>query len=567
MSNVGSFNIRRCVRKFALYFSLILIANTFDPFSAAGNSRNFSADLFNYLFANDYPPGNPDDDEVREVTVVLWTDDALKKMGWQWPLSKLQHAEALASIREFGPKSVMADYALTDEPAKSSLYAARLQSIIQKYCKEGDQTDEPAANEAVKQWIEHCRDIAPLYDEIIAFRCADIPLLLVAGPQNGPEIISALKGEVELVGVPGSLSGDHVFRTYRTHWPDIEGQGGNAAADPVARGRISAAFRLYPEHADYTRRSPAMPLGKDADAESGKCEHNKFDRPGREAVGFTSDRGAMHIFWGTANPNNRWLKSCRGAKQSRLDRFLYFSRHWRIMREKCPYPTFIPAHLLFEGTPTQRVRSRLHRRHVLYGNGVTNINTSANTPIHGPLPGIFIHAMALDNLISYQGNYKIAVSSWMYDVSALIILSVVLLMSVIYMDFISPRTDAFIVRVREKSRFFSWLVFIHGNISSIKSDRLKEFITNNNLTKFIKFLELLFVFQVHLIIWTPYFLVLLMTTIVLTKFSFSTFDIAPGDWVGIVLVTGVMSPAMNQSLVAGVIELFAGTAVEPKRSA
>jgi hypothetical protein len=43
---------------------------------------------------------------------------------------------------------------------------------------------------------------------------------------------------------------------------------------------------------------------------------------------------------------------------------------------------------------------------VLVGANVPGYNDFANSPIHGLIPGVHLHAMALDNLLTYQGNYK-----------------------------------------------------------------------------------------------------------------------------------------------------------------
>ena len=47
-------------------------------------------------------------------------------------------------------------------------------------------------------------------------------------------------------------------------------------------------------------------------------------------------------------------------------------------------------------------------RYVLVGANVPGFNDFADSPVHRITPGIYMHAMALDNLLTYGGNYKLS---------------------------------------------------------------------------------------------------------------------------------------------------------------
>lgn len=51
--------------------------------------------------------------------------------------------------------------------------------------------------------------------------------------------------------------------------------------------------------------------------------------------------------------------------------------------------------------------SLIHDKYVLVGAKVGGFNDWINSPIQGPLPGIHLHAMALDNLMTFRDSYKI----------------------------------------------------------------------------------------------------------------------------------------------------------------
>lgn len=66
---------------------------------------------------------------------------------------------------------------------------------------------------------------------------------------------------------------------------------------------------------------------------------------------------------------------------------------------KCAYHTFIEAGDLFSGLPASQLDSLLRDKIVLVGADIPYLADNFDTPVYGNAPGIFIHAMALDNLI------------------------------------------------------------------------------------------------------------------------------------------------------------------------
>ncbi len=80
-------------------------------------------------------------------------------------------------------------------------------------------------------------------------------------------------------------------------------------------------------------------------------------------------------------------------------------------RATCAYHATLYANeliaVLKRGTPEQRARLRraVEGRIVLYGLALEGLHDTVPTPVHGRLPGVYLHAMALDNLISLGHGY------------------------------------------------------------------------------------------------------------------------------------------------------------------
>ncbi len=72
----------------------------------------------------------------------------------------------------------------------------------------------------------------------------------------------------------------------------------------------------------------------------------------------------------------------------------------------CPYhQTLSMAQLATLSEP--ELAPYLAGRYVLVGANVPGFNDFADSPVHRVTPGIYMHAMALDNLLTYAGDYKL----------------------------------------------------------------------------------------------------------------------------------------------------------------
>lgn len=73
----------------------------------------------------------------------------------------------------------------------------------------------------------------------------------------------------------------------------------------------------------------------------------------------------------------------------------------------CPYNQVVPVRAFKSmGFSAQELDDALRGKIVLIGADLKAVGDNVFSPVHGRLPGIHVHAMALDNLISFGGAYK-----------------------------------------------------------------------------------------------------------------------------------------------------------------
>lgn len=551
----------RQVCTFLAFLGVAIALNWLNPLGVENATTNYSGDLFNRIVAPTYPSTKRD-----RITVVPWTDTALEQLGWQWPISRLQHAQVLSSIRLLEPKAVMADYVILDEPetvpfdlskngstrwlAWGQLNHIR-QSIIQQYCRGTDYNDsiqipvdQLSKNESnyvkywIDEWIAYCNEFWPLYDEITAYESQSIPLYLVAGLRENQEVVGALKDRVQLVGGPKKLGRDGVVRTYPARWP--ESTNPDHSADGTGSAMLTAAFRLY----EHYRTSGTGGLSGE-----GWCEQtagveartaqpaNEYaetcdleDCPGTDASHSVGERDRapeqaprvrdfaanheMYVVWGSEpGTNKNWLRRCSKEK-GLLTRLADAILRGEYLREGCPYSDMLPVQLLFEEGFDKEVCKLIHNRYVFYGSGISSAADIVNTPVHGALPGVFLHAMAFDNLITFDGQYKFHDSRRLFLDLDIAILAMAILLVLLYMRFNQRLRDRVLERIRIKQRI------VRGSIG----------------------------LTVHFAIWFVFFLIVSLVVFFMAWLAYEHWDLAPGNWVGIIIASGVFSLAVNRSL-------------------
>ncbi len=126
--------------------------------------------------------------------------------------------------------------------------------------------------------------------------------------------------------------------------------------------------------------------------------------------------GMMELVWGirVAPQNAKWItatdstgarKSCRFDLKPLRRIFLAFFGPAAVLNP-CPYTAEIPVVSLLEGSDDPDLVALATNRVIFYGGALQGAQDETYTPVNGLLPSVFVHAMALDNLITYQGKPK-----------------------------------------------------------------------------------------------------------------------------------------------------------------
>ena len=76
------------------------------------------------------------------------------------------------------------------------------------------------------------------------------------------------------------------------------------------------------------------------------------------------------------------------------------------LRTICPHTAVIPAEALVRGDEDPDFPGLIGKRIVFYGASLEGSADKTYSPSNGLIAGVFVHAMALDNLITYGGHPK-----------------------------------------------------------------------------------------------------------------------------------------------------------------
>lgn len=288
-------------------------------------------------------------DRARDqVAVVLYDAQFLEATGSPWPISYQDHADwllRLAGRPGARPKAIFLDITFGQERVDPTL---------------------PALKEA----------LCTLRDTL------HIPVFLAALP--------AADGKLAVRAGLGSC----FTMVGADYTPDP--LDGYAWTYPLTRHLEASGWTSGPAEtpAQPHYRSAAMALAQDA---------------GRIALG--EESVPMALVWGAdAMPGAALARNDQGCVPRRsLARnltpglFFQFNDPPAVL---CPYHRTWSMQQVAD-LPEAQVAATLAGRYVMVGADIPGHNDVARSPVHGLVPGVHYHAMALDNLLSYGARYKL----------------------------------------------------------------------------------------------------------------------------------------------------------------
>lgn len=316
-----------------------------------------------------------------DITVLLYDDQFIRETGNAWPISYSQHADWILRLSEDDstkPKAIFLDVTFTQKRDDNTLPI-----LLDSLCK-----------------------AKKLYG-------VDIYLAALHSPNNGnlyvrDELMPGVgKGCFQLVGVnyqPDAV--DRIAWDYPLHsYRDLSGwnQGLSETGRPEEK---SAALSIATASAH---------------------------------INIPKDNDSIALVWGVHNQQpseNRpeLFSYCHDAPEPWWKRILNSNSFSKFLpsSEKlptCPYNlTYSVSQLLT--LPTDTLSKSLKGKYVMIGAAVSGQNDLIDSPVHGLIPGVYLHSMALDNLLTFKNDFKRS-SDWNNPSLRLVILALLIILIVL----------------------------------------------------------------------------------------------------------------------------------------
>lgn len=323
--------------------AVVLLLAVLDPFGISSSSNNASAQWLNRVFASSYQS------KGQEKIAVIVIDDAyLMRNNTYWPMPYSEQSKLFKRLLAYKPKAVFVDLLYSHdhskgEPAQGSQLLA---NVFERYRRQG------------------------------------IALLLAnTGHSRGEDGQANTLASLSQTSSPTLV----VWSGFSDKYP--------LAVETPLGVMETPALSLYRE---YCKEHPCAELPNDARA--------------------AMKEPPIAIQWGLnlapEQINIADIAHCSTTNGVILNFLKQLSQavFWKLgdsAQVRCPYSLTLSASDLEVSTTEDRalLAQLLRDRLVLVGANITSTGDLVQSPVHGKIPGIYLHAMALDNLITLGMQY------------------------------------------------------------------------------------------------------------------------------------------------------------------
>ena len=295
----------------------------------------------------------------NQIALVLYDQEFLESQGLAWPIRYADHGDWFLRLvdSETKPKAIFVDIPFSQNRDDRSL-----ESLIAAICS-----------------ITHDHGVPVFMAALPSTRSKGLTLRSGLNPDSGDP-----RGPCfTMVGIgyePDPV--DRILWHYplTTHLGPEGWKAGPSESETVPKYR-SAALALAEDVAklDLGKETDQLALvwGYDTPDQSGMSPMNAYCQPGKAS----------------------WLSFIPG--------FLRTPFESAPQRPVCPYHAAFSMAQIGEFSE-EDMKKHLDGRFLIVGAFVPGYNDLIDSPIHGLIPGPYLHAMALDNLLTYQGQYKLS---------------------------------------------------------------------------------------------------------------------------------------------------------------
>jgi hypothetical protein len=373
-----------------LLAALALLVLNLHPFGSAHLRRHFSQDLVyawfggsHWLYPRATAPAAPGTQVTPRTVVVLVDEEALALRGAHWPVPLSFHAQMLAELAVLRPRAIMLDFLLIDHAPPDDI-CALLAAAGQLR----------TANIPVYLAVTGAGDMAQLESP----SCIDDS----GRPMRADRILTPVSVDRRIDNA------DFVSRHY-----------------PFGTDLASAAVRMYCDTRAENRA--------DNRAQSESCAAALAHRYSRNA--------GFELAWSPRGDpfNERWSQSSCAHGESAVRAIV--GRTMLPREIGCaPIATLFASALLSPaedpalGPDNEQLFDLVEGSIVLIGGNFRASGDLVSTPMHTLLPGVYYHAVALENLLVFKGQPKVReefrrfrLGVFAYDLLVLWALSVIFL--------------------------------------------------------------------------------------------------------------------------------------------
>lgn len=322
---------------------LFVVLAVLDPFGLSSSSNYASAQWLNRVFASGYKNTGQ-----QQVAVILIDDAYLMRNNTHWPMPYDEQSKLFKRLLAYKPKAVFVDFMYSHDHSQGdrALGSQLLANVFERYRHQGiplllANTGQVRGEEGQANTLANLAEVSSP--------------ALVAWNGFGDKYPLAVEKPLGLMETPALL----MYRQYcQSHsCADLPSDIQDAVQRPPIA--IQWGIHLAPEQmriADIAHCSAPEGFWKDIGTEL-----------------------AQAIFW-----------KLSGAEKSR-----------------CLYNFTLSASDLEVSAPEDRalLTKLLRDRLVLVGANITSTGDLVHSPVHGKIPGVYLHAMALDNLVTLGMDY------------------------------------------------------------------------------------------------------------------------------------------------------------------
>lgn len=283
----------------------------------------------------------------------------------------------------------------------------------------------PVPYQTHARWL---RNIGLIYKPRAIF--LDITFASERGDPTLPQLVAALC-ELRDAGVPvflAALPDDDGHLRLRSGLAPTDGQAPCFTMVDVryAPSKVDRLVWSYPLWSDGDARSAALAIAQDA-----------------AGVRIPKSDDTMALTWGVNNlDQRRFTPHCRQTRGGYVEMLPAYVRKLLGDAEAdlpiCPYTrTLALSELRASDADQARLHDLLTGRYVMIGAALNGFNDTVLSPVQDVIPGVFMHAMALDNLLTYQGNYKRAMEWEIWPPNALWLLGIPIIMAAHFLHWLA----------------------------------------------------------------------------------------------------------------------------------